>query len=183
MAVVVVERAFAVPLDEAGVARVLAAGAGCSELYEVTARFHLLARDGSRLACVFEAPDAEAVRNVTRAAAFSRPLHLWAATVHPGQGDDPVSLPAAADPRYGLAVVERSFAEPVAFDDVQAMEEAGHACFEMRDVTFIRSLFATGRQRMLCLYAAPDAETVREANRLAGLPFDRVWAARAVPHG
>ena len=33
---------------------------------------------------------------------------------------------------------------------------------------------------MICLYRAPDAEAVRKANRTAGLPFDRVWPARAL---
>jgi hypothetical protein len=34
--------------------------------------------------------------------------------------------------------------------------------------------------RMLCLYEAPDAESVRLANREASLPFDRVWASQIV---
>jgi hypothetical protein len=29
---------------------------------------------------------------------------------------------------------------------------------------------------MLCLYQSPDAESVRAAQREAGLPVDRVWA-------
>lgn len=39
---------------------------------------------------------------------------------------------------------------------------------------FLRSYFAKDRRRMLCLYAAPDAESVRTANRTAGLPFDNI---------
>jgi hypothetical protein len=47
-------------------------------------------------------------------------------------------------------------------------------------VSFLRSYFAIDGRRMLCLYEAPDVESVRFANRQAGLPFDRVWGARAI---
>lgn len=30
---------------------------------------------------------------------------------------------------------------------------------------------------MVCIYAAPDAESVRSAQRQAGMPFETVWAA------
>jgi hypothetical protein len=33
---------------------------------------------------------------------------------------------------------------------------------------------------MICLYQAPDAEAVRHANRMAGVPFDRVWPAQVL---
>jgi hypothetical protein len=42
-------------------------------------------------------------------------------------------------------------------------------------VRFLQSLFSLDRRRMLCLYAAPDAEAVRHAQRGAGLPFERIW--------
>jgi hypothetical protein len=29
---------------------------------------------------------------------------------------------------------------------------------------------------MICLYEAPDAESVRQAQREAGVPFDEAWA-------
>jgi len=30
----------------------------------------------------------------------------------------------------------------------------------------------------MCLYLAPDAESVRRVQLTAGLPFERVWAAQ-----
>jgi len=33
---------------------------------------------------------------------------------------------------------------------------------------------------MICLYHAPDAESVRLAQRQAGMPLERVWAFHAV---
>jgi hypothetical protein len=76
-----------------------------------------------------------------------------------------------------LVVVERSFPEPVEFFDVQAMEDRFSWCLEMRNVRFLHTYFSADRQRMMCVYEAPDAESVRDANRQAGLPFERVWTA------
>jgi hypothetical protein len=44
-------------------------------------------------------------------------------------------------------------------------------------VRFVRTYFATDRRRMICLYVAPDAESVRLAQVQAGLPHAGVWAA------
>jgi hypothetical protein len=108
------------------------------------------------------------------------PRHLWSATVH---GVEPASENwDGAGPR-SLVVVERSLEQPTPFDAVQALEDAAQACFEQRDVKPIVSYFALDRQRMLCLYDAPDAEAVRTANRLAGLPVDIAWSARLVLDG
>ena len=79
-----------------------------------------------------------------------------------------------------LVIVERSFAEPVQFDDIQAIEDRGAACFETYGVRFVRSFFSTDRRRMICLYEARDADSVLEAQRKAGVPFERVWAASTI---
>jgi hypothetical protein len=73
-------------------------------------------------------------------------------------------------------LVERSFADPVALADVQALEDANQWCLDVREVRFVRTYFSRDRRRMLCLYQSPDAESVRAAQREAGLPVDRVWA-------
>jgi hypothetical protein len=44
----------------------------------------------------------------------------------------------------------------------------------------VRTLFSTDRKRMICLYHAPDAESVRLAQRAAGMPFGEVWPFRQV---
>ena len=75
-------------------------------------------------------------------------------------------------------VVERAFAEPVAFAAVQAQEDAGAWCLDQHGVRFLRSYFALDRRRMICLYAAPDAESVRIVQRQVGLPHERVWNAQ-----
>lgn len=76
-----------------------------------------------------------------------------------------------------LVAVERSFAEPVAFEEVQAAEDRSAWCLEAHGVRFLRTYFSRDRRRMICLYEAPDAESVRLAQEKAGLPFDRAWTA------
>ena len=79
-------------------------------------------------------------------------------------------------------VVERSFAEPVAFEDVQALEDRGGWCLEAHGVRFVKTYFSRDRRRMICLYEAPDAESVRLAEDKAGVPFERAWATQVIRH-
>ena len=76
-----------------------------------------------------------------------------------------------------LVIVERSFGEPVQSGEIQAMADRGAWCLEMYGVRFVRSFISIDRRRMICLYEAPDADSVREAQRKAGVPFERIWTA------
>jgi hypothetical protein len=175
MAIVIVERIFKRPRTIADIGPLSKSTEWCMRLHNVVALRHYLGTDGRRLICVFEAPDAEALRATIRSGGFGEPVHLWAATVHPAPGrsaDDRIETGAGI-----LTIVERSFAAPVVFDDVQALEDAGRHCFDLRNVSFLRSYFSTDHRRMLCLYTAPDAEAVREANQASRLPFDLAWPA------
>jgi hypothetical protein len=75
-------------------------------------------------------------------------------------------------------IVERAFAEPVDLEALYQTAEAGRACYQLRRVTLLRSLVSRDRLRMICEYLAPDAESVREANERAGMPYERIWTAR-----
>ena len=94
----------------------------------------------------------------------------WAGTVHdsPAEGAPPADAANVA--------VERSFEAPVTLEEIQAIEDAGASCLEARDVAFVRTFFSRDRKRMVCLYRAPDAEAVREAQRGAKMPVDAVWS-------
>ena len=81
-----------------------------------------------------------------------------------------------------MVIVERSFAEPVAFEDIQALERRRVSCLDAHGVRSLRSYFSRDRRRMICLYEAPDAESVRYAQEKAGMPFDRAWTSLAVRH-
>ena len=88
MSEIVLIREFDPPID-AGYLEAASVDLGwCRELYGVAPLLHFLARDGRRCACIFGAPDAEAVRNVLRAGNRSEPEGLWACTVHSADDDD-----------------------------------------------------------------------------------------------
>jgi hypothetical protein len=79
-----------------------------------------------------------------------------------------------------LVVVERRFADPVEFEDIQALEDAGSWCLDLHHVRFLKTLFSRDCRRMLCFYEAPDAEAVRLAESKAHVPFDRAWTCANV---
>lgn len=149
----------------------------CRRLYGVSPGIHFLAMDGRQSACIFDAPDAEAVRNVIRAGGRSEPEAVWACTVHPGPNDDGANLPLERDPRGTLVVVERLFERPSRPDELQADALLSD---DPSDVRYVRSYLSNDRLRAISLYTAPNLELVREAYRIAGLKFDRIWVARAI---
>jgi hypothetical protein len=171
MSDVFVVRTFDPPLTDASFEELARDGAGCLDLYRVQWRQSLLSADGRRLLCWFSAPDAESTRLALRQAG-SPAAAPWSGTVH----DAPA--PDAPPPDSANVVVERSFEEPVTLEEIQAIEDAGVSCLEARNVQFVRTFFSRDRRRMACLYRAPDAESVREAQRQAGMPVDAVWSAR-----
>ena len=92
----------------------------------------------------------------------------------------PEPCTTAHEPRlcgdHANVIVERTFDEPVALEEVQAIEDAGAWCLETHNVEFVRTFFSTDRKRMVCAYRAPDAESVRLAQREAKMPFTDVWS-------
>jgi hypothetical protein len=161
---VVMERGFDPPINE-GLFREMAAGLDdCVGIYRVHWQESLLAVDGSSLTCCFVAPDAESVRMLSRGDASSRKM-VWAGSVH-----------TAAESGRANVVVERRFEEPVTLESVQAMAEAADWCMRQHRVTVLRTYFSADRRHMICLYQAPDAESVRLAQQQANMPVHRVWA-------
>ena len=77
-----------------------------------------------------------------------------------------------------IFVVERQFSPPITEAQFAAAGVALAKCIEERDVKHIASHFAADGSRSVCFFDAADAERVREANRTAGAPFERVWQAR-----
>jgi hypothetical protein len=77
-------------------------------------------------------------------------------------------------------IVERVLPEPVDLVAFERLAQAGQGCFEARRIRLVRSYVSRDSRRVICEYEAPDAEAVRTANQLAGLPFERVWTARVV---
>jgi hypothetical protein len=171
---VVAERVFDAPVTPDDLRALAAQGRWCLEQNRVTAVRSYLSGEGRKTVCFFDAPDAEAVRRVNQQTEAPA-VRVWSASVLGPAAD-------ASDGARAVIVVERSFAEPVAFDDVAAREEAGAWCLDANRVRFLRSYFSSDRRRMLCLYQAPDAEAVRRAQKQIGMPVDTVWPATVEWH-
>jgi hypothetical protein len=74
-------------------------------------------------------------------------------------------------------IVERVFAEPVDLPELTRRYKEGIRCFELRNVSHLRTTVSRDGRRMICEYSAPDAESVREANEAIDLPYAHIWTA------
>jgi hypothetical protein len=164
---VFLERRFDAPLTVAQLRAMTADFPDCFRIHRVTWCESFLAHAGTRMVCRFTAPDAESARIALREAGLDVRV-LWPGTMH-----------YAPAPARANVLVERRFDTPVELEAVQAIEDAAAACLNNHRVRFTRTFFSLDRKRMLCLYAAPDAESVRIAQRQAGMPVEQVWAFRA----
>jgi hypothetical protein len=166
---VILERIFDEPTTPREVLAGLEVSGGCFDIHRVDWNASYLRLDGLRMVCHFSAPDLESTRIALRQLGQDT-SQLWIASRHDAPGAGVAEIAAAN------VLVERSFADAVELQVVQDIEDAGSRCLEMRNVRFLRTYFSADRRRMLCLYAAPDAESVRQAQREAGMPFDEAWA-------
>ena len=173
MADIFLERDFDPPIGPADLHAAWLAGMDCARLHRVDWRGSLLSLDGRKLVCHLQAPDTESARIALRSAGADT-RRLWPGTIH----DGPNLAKFTADSANVL--VRRTFAQPVTLAEIQAREDASAWCLEARHVKFVRSFLSADRKRMLCLYRAPDAESVREAQRHAGLPMEDVWGFGAL---
>ena len=74
-------------------------------------------------------------------------------------------------------LVEQVFTEPFNDERYATFSKKLDGCLEVRNGMWRRSSISKDKLRMVCEFEAPDAESVREALRTAGIPFDRVWTA------
>ena len=171
---VISERSFVEPISFADIGAMAERAFWCFDLHHVGYRRSFLSLDGRRMVCHFEAPDAESVRNALRQ--LDKPFErVWTASIH-NPPEAAIRVSPGSD-EMARVVVERLFETPVDFEGIQAIEDHGASCRVQHRVRFLRTYFSADRRRMICCYAAPDAESVRLAHRQAGLPFERVWSA------
>jgi hypothetical protein len=174
MGIIVLERSLEPPMNLDDVRAMGEQAAWCMEQYRVQHATSLLSLDGRRLTCAFVAPDAEAMRSVVRQIGVTYE-RLWPATIHPA-ADLPPSA-GLATPDAALVVVERRFAAPVERAVLHQIEDRGASCLAAHRVRFLRTYLSLDGRDMICAYAAPDAESVRIAQREAGMSFDHAWSA------
>jgi len=77
-----------------------------------------------------------------------------------------------------IFMVERVFAPAITEEQFMQAGEALVPCIQARDIKHVASHFAADGSRSICIYEAADAERIREANRTAGAPFEKVWLAK-----
>jgi len=168
---VFLERAFEQPLTEGDVRAIAEESGWCFDLHKVNWHGSFLSSDGRRMVCWFDGPDAESARLALRKAKADMRI-LWSGTVH--------DAPGLTDATAANVLVERSFDAPVTLESIQEIEDAASGCLAAHHVAFVRTFFSRDRRRMICLYRAPDAESVRVAQRQADMPVDRIWAFRRI---
>jgi hypothetical protein len=166
---VFVERQWDEPRTDADLELMMDNAAGCLARHRCDWNGSLLSADRRDLLCHFSGPDTESVRIALRQAG-SPYIAAWAGTVHDAPGTTDAGMERAN------VVVARRFDEPVDLEAIQALEDAGKGCLDTHRVRFVRSFFSRDRKRMICLYAAPDAESVRIAQREAHMPVERIWS-------
>ena len=168
---VLVQRRLSQPVTETDMRDIAAILGSCVGIHRVTWCASLLATDGSEMFCHFQAADAESVRIAMRQSG-APPGDAWACRVQdaPGLRDDELAAVKA--------VVAHAFAEPAVFGarELQGAIDAG--CFQRHGVRLLRSYLSADGLRMIGLYQAPDAESIRVAQREAGLSVDRVVPVR-----
>ena len=168
---ILVERRWDQPLTDAGMQTMLESAGACLGIHRVNWHGSRLSADGHELFCHFSAADAESVRIALNQAGSPRGK-VWAGTVH--------DRPSITDDQLARAnvLVSRRFEKAVAFEEVQAAEQAGASCLVTHRVQRVRTYLSADRRRMISLYQAPDAESVRLALQAASIPVERVWAFR-----
>ena len=77
-----------------------------------------------------------------------------------------------------LFVVDERFDPPIDAQALNPYNEALSPCLKVYDVKWVSSFVASDGTQCVCVYEAPDADSVRRAYRTAEVPFQfKVWAA------
>ena len=74
-------------------------------------------------------------------------------------------------------VVERAFEQPYTINEINSIHRKFAWCLEQNRVRLIQSYLSLDRKRMICIYEAPDAESVRRINQQSGFPCNCIWTA------
>jgi Protein of unknown function (DUF4242) len=83
-----------------------------------------------------------------------------------------------------LVVIETITEHPLTDEILQAADQQIAPCIQARNGTWRYSLLSSDRRRLICIYDAPDTESVRDAYRKGGFTPSRAWAGSIVePEG
>ena len=169
MELVLVERRFEQPTNFADIQHLENAGASCLQSHRVRFLKSFLSRDRRRMLCLYEAPDSESVRLAEDQAKVPYE-RAWTCQLLGGQ------LPR--DNSSGEYVVaERFFASPITPEFVATTFCGAQWCLDLHKASYIESFLGKDGLRMVCVFRAPDAESVRMANTQGGVPYTEIWTA------
>jgi hypothetical protein len=79
-----------------------------------------------------------------------------------------------------VVLIEREFAEPQIVAELQARQARVAWCFEAQRVRYVRSFVGRDARYAICMYDAPDAESVRVTQRTADVLVTRAWSAHVL---
>jgi hypothetical protein len=80
-----------------------------------------------------------------------------------------------------LIIVETAAEQPLTDEFLHDADQRVLPCLEARNATWHYSLLACDRDRMICTFQAPDAASVRESYRKAGLSPRPIWTGTPIP--
>ena len=75
-----------------------------------------------------------------------------------------------------ILVLEQTFDKPMTADDLRDAAKRLDQCLVAHGARWMRSYLSKDRKRMICEFEAPDAQSIRDAFRSAGAPFEKVWS-------
>lgn len=169
MSLIIVETVTEQPLTDERLDAVSQSIAPCVEARNGTWRYSLLSGDRHRMICIYDAPDAESMRDAHRRGGLA-PKRVWAGNIIQPEGTPP------QQPTL-LTVFEGTY-PPLSDDEWDESSSKILSCYEERGIEWIQTYLSLDRTRMICELNAPDLESVREVQRRLNIPFDHVWSAQ-----
>ena len=170
MELVLVERRFEQPVDFKDIEGQESAASWCLDTYHVRHMKSFFSKDQRRMLCLYEAPDAEAVRSAEEQAKM--PFELaWTCQILQGENRQ---IHAAAKE---YVIVERSFPSPISEEYISNAFSSARSCFDIHRTSYLESFLSKDGLAMVCVFRAPDAEAVRTANDQIRAAYTAVWTA------
>lgn len=171
MVPVIFDGDFEQPITLADMLNMERADRRCMQLHECRGLIHGLSMDARRALCLYEAPDAEAVRRAVDSFGNPATLRAWTATAAYHEGYGRVGWP------WGRGSFAITFHELFTDNDLENFRSASVEDGS-KDVRVIGDFLSLDRQRAIRLYETPDLDAVR---RLAE-PIRRRDLFTAVAH-
>lgn len=164
---IVVKREFPLPMQREDIAHLLEVSSGCLGDWGIDWVGSYQGFDLKTSLCHYEAVDMDSVKFALRQLQPEQEYQIWQVSNHLGENELPINV-----------VVERAFKDPCEVAEIQAQEDKNIHCLELYGVKFVKTYFSRDKKFMVCLYNAPDAESVKQAQLKAELPFADIWPCK-----